>query len=77
MSHVCHARDCEVEVPPSMLMCAYHWYMVPRPIRAEVWTAYRRGQEIDKEPSAEYLIAARKAVEAVAASVGPDETAIG
>jgi hypothetical protein len=26
-----------------MLMCPQHWHQVPKPIRAAVWRAWRRG----------------------------------
>lgn len=55
-----------MEVPPEMLMCRAHWWMVPTGLRAEVWRTYRAGQEITKDPSAEYLRAMRDAIEAVA-----------
>lgn len=68
--HTCHAKGCSIEVPPAMLMCRTHWYMVPAPLRRRVWATYRKGQEIDKSPSAEYLKAADDAIEAVARKEG-------
>jgi protein gp37 len=64
--HLCHARRCEVPVPPKLLMCGKHWRMVPRPLQAAVWKHYRTGQEADKSPSPEYLKAALAAINAVA-----------
>lgn len=66
MSHRCHAQGCPLFVPPKMLMCARHWFSVPKPLRDRVWATYRRGQEIRKDPSKEYLDAADAAIEAVA-----------
>ena len=65
--HLCHARGCRVAVPPKLLMCLRHWRMVPKALQAEVWRTYRPGQEIDKDPSAEYMVAQRAAIDAVAA----------
>lgn len=65
MSHRCHATRCDAEVPPAMLMCKRHWFMVPKPLRQEVWRLYRKGQEVDKNPSREYLAAADAAIQAV------------
>ena len=48
-------------------MCRSHWYMVPKDLRDAVWATYRPGQEIDKQPSLEYLDVAMQAIEAVAA----------
>lgn len=64
--HTCHATGCTVPVPPRMLMCRPHWHMVPAPIRARVWKAYRPGQETDKRPSHTYLQVAAEAIRAVA-----------
>lgn len=65
-AHECHARGCHRSVPPRMLMCRTHWFMVPKRLQDEVWATYRPGQERDKSPSDEYLEAARAAVAAVA-----------
>ena len=74
MKHTCHAKNCKVQVPPRLLMCKRHWFMVPRDLQAEVWRTYRRGQEKwgkpggenTEAPSMEYLKAAQAAIEAVA-----------
>lgn len=65
-AHHCHAKDCNREVPPKMLMCARHWRMVPRSLQDAVWATYRPGQEISKTPTLEYLGAAQDAIRAVA-----------
>lgn len=64
--HHCHAWRCRVHVPPAMLMCRPHWYMVPRALRDAVWATYRPGQERDKKPSRAYMTAAIAAINAVA-----------
>lgn len=69
-AHHCHAIGCETEVPPAMSMCKRHWFMVPKPLRKEVWRTYRKGQEITKDPSPEYLAAAKAAIRAVAEKEG-------
>lgn len=66
MTHHCHAIGCNVPVEPWRLMCLPHWRMVPPALRADVWHFYRRGQERDKNPSPEWLLAARAAIDAVA-----------
>lgn len=70
LNHVCHAKKCTTPVPPKMLMCKQHWYMVPKALRDRVWATYRKGQEIDKLPSYEYLDAANAAVRSVAEQEG-------
>ena len=70
MKHFCHAIGCEKSVPPRLLMCAKHWYMVPKAIQGLVWQHYVPGQEIRKDPTPEYLSVQRKAVIAVALKAG-------
>jgi hypothetical protein len=53
-----------------MLMCRKHWFMVPRKIQALVWKHYRPGQEIDKNPSEDYVLVQRSAVWAVFVAEG-------
>ena len=76
MSHHCHAIDCETDVPPAMQMCKRHWGMVPKFRQRAVWNSYRKGQEVDKRPSAQYLYAAAAAVKAVALAEGVDRVRI-
>lgn len=68
--HHCHAKGCGSHVPPKLLMCARHWRMVPKPLQALVWATYRPEQEVKKDPSREYLEAARQAIDAVAEKEG-------
>lgn len=37
--------------------------MLPKILRDKIWNTYRRGQEIDKRPSEEYLSAAEEVQE--------------
>ncbi len=69
-AHWCYAEGCEVEVPPRMLMCLRHWRMVPRDLQDAIWRTYRPGQEIDKCPSEEYMVAQRRAIAAFSALEG-------
>ena len=64
--HLCHARGCKAPVPPRMFMCRGHWFMVPKPLRDEVWRTYRPGQEITKDPTREYLDVTDVAIREVA-----------
>jgi hypothetical protein len=68
--HHCHARECTKKVPPRMLMCGKHWRMVPSHLQDDVWATYRPGQEISKTPTREYLVAAKRAINAVAEREG-------
>lgn len=65
LKHECHATGCVIEVPPRMLMCLRHWRMVPSIIQRQIWATYQSGQEIRKDPTAEYLDAQHAAVRAV------------
>ncbi len=67
-AHRCHAVNCDVQVPPKLLMCRRHWYMVPKPLRDAVWAEYRAGQEVRKDPSRTYLKVAGQAIAEVAAA---------
>lgn len=79
--HTCHAEDCNVPVPPKLLMCLKHWRRVPRTIQREIWRHYRPGQEVDKRPTPEYLAVMKRAIDAVAGrepsdqALRPDEKA--
>jgi hypothetical protein len=70
IKHECHAIGCTVSVPPRMLMCRKHWYMIPKPLRDAVWATYVPGQEIRKDPTDEYMDAHLAAVRAVAEKEG-------
>lgn len=37
----CAMPDCPVPAGEGKLMCRRHWWLVPRPLRAKVWRAYR------------------------------------
>ena len=60
--HLCHAEGCKTPVPLRMFMCKPHWFALPKSYRDAIWAHYRPGQEIDKDPSLEYLGAAMSAV---------------
>lgn len=69
MGHVCHVEGCETPVPPRMLMCRPHWSKVPPEMQAAVYDSFnpkqcRRGGPV---PTREWLIAARAALNYVAA----------
>lgn len=61
--HACHHPSCDVPVPPSLLACRPHWYMLPQELRDEIWRTYRKGQDRDKRPSLEYLATVEKCQE--------------
>lgn len=65
-AHTCHAEGCTSPVSPKMLMCRKHWRLVPLTLQAAVYAHYRPGQEIDKQPTSEYLDAANAAIRACA-----------
>ena len=69
-THTCHAVDCTEEVPPRMHMCLKHWRMVPKKYQDVIWAYYRPGQEIDKQPSVEYVCVAFGSIACVALQEG-------
>lgn len=62
MTHTCHAKDCDVAVPPRMFMCKPHWFALPKAKRDAIWDTYTPGQERRKDPTPEYLAAAMDAI---------------
>lgn len=58
--HHCHWPGCEKKVPPAMWGCYRHWMKLPKWLRDKVWAVYRPGQEVDKDPSPEYLAVANE-----------------
>lgn len=55
MNHTCHAMGCGKPVPPRMFMCRQHWFSLSATMRNLVWSVYVPGQELRRDPSAEYL----------------------
>lgn len=60
-NHECHWPGCKRQVPPAMWGCSTHWFKLPKPIREDIWAAYRPGQEKDMRPSERYIKAAQAA----------------
>jgi hypothetical protein len=56
--HTCHWPGCDTPVPPAMWGCEGHWFTLPKPLRDRIWATYRRGQEVTKSPSPDYMAAA-------------------
>ena len=61
-SHECPATGCAKDVGADQLMCPRHWYMVPRPLRNAVWSAWRYGAGAG---SAAHTAAIMRAIESV------------
>lgn len=59
--HTCHWPGCNTQVPPARWGCRPHWLRLPKRIRDRIWAAYRPGQEVDFDPSEEYLAAVEEA----------------
>ena len=64
--HDCHWPGCTKQVKPALWGCPQHWFTLPPSIRSAIWSAYRPGQEIYKNPSEQYLRAARRAQDWIA-----------
>jgi hypothetical protein len=39
---LCPAFGCGLQLSHGSLMCRKHWFMVPRELRTEVWSTWRR-----------------------------------
>lgn len=55
MRHLCHHPYCDTPVPPRLLACRRHWFVLPTMLRDGIWATYVPGQENRKDPSAAYL----------------------
>lgn len=64
--HVCQARGCDIDIEPQLFMCAKHWSFVPPALRESILATGRPGQEVDKQPSEQYLAFAAAAIADVA-----------
>jgi hypothetical protein len=42
----CPVRGCRAQLDPSRLMCRDHWYLVPKPLRDQVWATWRSGEGV-------------------------------
>jgi len=42
-THECPVGACRARVAPQLLMCGFHWMMVPQELRSAVWSAWRGG----------------------------------
>jgi hypothetical protein len=69
-AHTCHAKGCDRAIAAKFLMCGRHWAMVPPKLQIAVYREYRPGQEIEKNPTHEYLVAMWRAIFAVAQKEG-------
>jgi hypothetical protein len=58
VKHTCHWPGCDVEVEPKFWGCWKHWSSLPKRLQNHIWATYRRGQEVTKTPSPEYIRAA-------------------
>lgn len=59
--HNCAAKGCSEEIPDHLLMCRSHWFSVPKPIRDEIWEAYRK-EGVLSESYVNAVTAAREAL---------------
>lgn len=69
-NHHCHWTGCDKNVPPAMWGCKKHWFKLPARLRARIWRTYRPGQEVTKDPSADYLAVAKEVQDWIAENGG-------
>jgi hypothetical protein len=60
----CRVRGCRARIGRDRLMCRPHWYQVPKPLRDQVWAAWRSGAGA---ATSEYRQAAAQAITAAQA----------
>ena len=61
--HTCHHPKCKLPLPDHLVVCASRWFLVPLPLRRRIWQHYRKGQEMDKMPSEDYLLALAQVID--------------
>jgi hypothetical protein len=66
MPHPCERPGCGATVDDGMLLCRAHWFQVPRPLRAAVWSTWGA---LRKEHTVESVRAYRDARDAAIASI--------
>lgn len=59
-THTCHWPGCDKLVPAAMWGCKPHWFKLPIVLRNMIWASYRPGQEVNKNPSDEYVQVANR-----------------
>ncbi len=59
--HRCPAPGCPKAMPPDILACKPHWFMLPKELRDRIWKYYKRGQDIGSA-SEEYKAALQDAI---------------
>lgn len=45
MTHACPKTDCGIQVPAQQFACRTHWFQIPKPLRDEIWSAYKAGKQ--------------------------------
>lgn len=70
MRHLCHAFDCQIEVPPAKFVCRKHWAKLPKVFQNAIYHEYVMGQEISKTPSTRYIAVQRGALAVIAKKEG-------
>jgi hypothetical protein len=48
MSHRCPAPGCTKDVPSNQYACRDHWFSIPKPLRDELWHAYREHGQLSE-----------------------------
>jgi len=71
LEHTCHWPDCPRAVPERQFMCFAHWMKIPQEFRDAIWRHYRKGQEIDKRPSAAYIQTVKDCMDWIASQKPP------
>jgi len=71
MTETCAVKGCDYDVSPNVLLCTSHWLKVPKATKRRVYQNYRSGQDRGGRPTADWLNAAAKAVDAATRSTLP------
>lgn len=61
--HTCPYPNCKTPVSVSQLACRPHWFQLPKPLREDVWFAWRRKLARDPDGDAAHRRALAAAVD--------------
>lgn len=60
----CIIEDCQAQCKSAELMCKSHWFQVPKPIRDEVWSTWKKYANLNQGLKPDEIIRRSKAYRA-------------
>ncbi len=69
--HECAAPGCHAQIPPHLVMCQRHWFMLPRGTRQAINDVYQRGPTGGRSTDPRFLALVQDAAAWLAEHEGP------